>query len=90
MKSNNMLAIYQFLNSEEKDDKRIILFSSEQREEICKLDICINFLRVKVNYEKYIFNSVLFQLPLYKIKKTLKCSVSFLITECFLPYRSLP
>ena len=68
MKSNNMLAIYQFMNSEEKDNKKIILFSSEQREEICKLDICINFLRVKVNYEKYIFNSVLFQLPLYKIK----------------------
>ena len=68
MKSNNMLAIYQFLDSGKKNNKKIILFSSEQREEICKLDICINFLRVKVNYQKYIFNSVLFQLPLYKIK----------------------
>jgi hypothetical protein len=44
------------------------LFSSEQREEICKLDIAINFLRVKVNYDKYVFCYGYIQLPLYKIK----------------------
>ena len=70
MKSNNMLAIYQALESEplKFSKKRIILFSSEQREEICKLDIAINFLRVKVNYDKYVFCYGYIQLPLYKIK----------------------
>ena len=69
-KSNNMLAIYQSLENEpiEQNNKKIILFSSEQREEICKLDIAINFIRVKVNYDKYIFGYGLLQLPLYKIK----------------------
>ena len=69
-KSNNMLAIYQSLENEPMkiNNKKIILFSSEQREEICKLDIAINFIRVKVNYDKYIFGYGLFQLPLYKIK----------------------
>jgi hypothetical protein len=78
MKSNNMLAIYQLTNDNlKKNNKKIILFSSEQREEICKLDICINFLRVKVSYEKYVFNYGLFQLPLYKIKWFRKKSMLF-------------
>ena len=78
MKSNNMLAIYQLTNDNLKiNNKKIILFSSEQREEICKLDICINFLRVKVSYEKYVFNYGLFQLPLYKIKWFRKKSMLF-------------
>ena len=70
MKSNNMLAIYQSLAEDPfaMNKKKMILFSSEQREEICKLDISINFLRVKVNYDKYISSFIKFQLPLYKVK----------------------
>ena len=69
MKSNNMLAIYQTLEFEPfPNDKKIILFSSEQREEICKLDIAINFLRVKVNYDKFMFKYGKIHFPLYKIK----------------------
>ena len=70
MKSNNMLAIYQTLGSEplKFNNKKIILLSSEQREEICKLDIAINFLRVKANYDKYVLCFGYIQFPLYKIK----------------------
>ena len=46
----------------------MILFSSEQREEICKLDIAINFLRIKVNYDKYISEFGQVKFPLYKTK----------------------
>ena len=67
---NNLLSIYISKNSKpmEQNNKKIILFSSEQREEICKLDITINFLRVKVNYDKYVYNYGFSRFPLYKIK----------------------
>ena len=70
MKSNNMLAVYQSLGSEPllQNNKKMILFSSEQREEICKLDIAINFLKIKVNYDKYVFQFGKMHFPLYKIK----------------------
>jgi hypothetical protein len=68
--SSYILIIYQSLIDDtlKTNSKNIILFSSEQREEICKLDIAINFLRVKVNYDKYITNYGKTQFPLYKTK----------------------
>ena len=67
---NNLLSLYISKKSRpmEPNNKKIILFSSEQREEICKLDITINFLRVKVNYDKYVYNYGLSRFPLYKLK----------------------
>ena len=38
----------------DKNNKKNYYFRSELREEINKLDIAINFLRVKVNYEKFV------------------------------------
>ena len=69
-KNNNLLEIYVSKETAplKPKNKKIILFSSEQREEICKLDITINFLRVKVNYDKYVYNYGLSRFPLYKSK----------------------
>ena len=51
-----------------KNRKRMYYFRSEQREEICKLDIAINFLRVKVNYDKYVYIYGVSKFPLYRYK----------------------
>jgi hypothetical protein len=55
-----------------KNRKRIYYFRSEQREEICKLDIAINFLKVKVNYDKYVYIYGVSRFPLYKYKWFIK------------------
>ena len=51
-----------------KNRKQQYYFRSEQREEVCKLDIAINFLRVKVNYDKYVNTYGISRFPLYKYK----------------------
>ena len=70
IKKNNLFIIY--ISKEtgplKPNAKKKIYFSSEQREEICKLDITINFLRVKVSYDKYVYNYGLSRFPLYKTK----------------------
>jgi hypothetical protein len=78
-KNNNLLAIYVSKRTEpmKQNNKEIILFSSEQREEICKLDITINFLRVKVNYDKYVYNYGFSRFPLYKTKWYLQKSLMY-------------
>jgi hypothetical protein len=65
-KNDNLFAIYIF--KETADNKKIVIFSSDQREEICKLDITLNFLKVKVNYDKYVNKYGFSQFPLYKSK----------------------
>ena len=67
---NNLLTIYisKEVGPLKSNDKKTIFFTSEQREEMCKLDITINFLRVKVNYDKYVYNYGLSRFPLYKTK----------------------
>ena len=55
-----------------KHRKRNYYFRSERREEICKLDIAINFLRVKVNYDKYVYTYGVSKFPLYKYKWYIK------------------
>ena len=78
-KNNNLLSIYVSKRTEpmKQNNKEIILFSSEQREEICKLDITINFLRVKVNYDKYVYNYGFSRFPLYKTKWYLQKSLMY-------------
>ena len=66
MKSNNILVLYQSFQTFPYE--KMTLFSSEIREEICKLDIAINFLRIKVNYDKYISEFGKVGFPLYKTK----------------------
>ena len=69
-KNDNLLAIY--ISKEtgplKENIKNNVIFSSEHREEICKLDIALNFLKVKVNYDKYVDNYGLSRFPLYKSK----------------------
>jgi len=55
-----------------KNSKHICYLRSEQREEICKLDIAINFLKVKVNYDKYVYTYGISKFPLYKNKWFIK------------------
>ena len=55
-----------------KNYKKIYYLRSEQREEICKLDIAINFLKVKVNYDKYVNIYGISKFPLYKYKWFIK------------------
>jgi hypothetical protein len=78
-KNSNLLTIY--VSKETKPMKPKItkkfLFSSEQREEICKLDITINFMRVKVGYDKYVHNFGISHFPLYKTKWYLKKSLMY-------------
>ena len=78
-KNNNLLTIY--VSKETKPMKPKItkkfLFSSEKREEICKLDITINFMRVKVGYDKYVYNFGISHFPLYKTKWYLKKSLQY-------------
>ena len=78
-KNSNLLTIY--VSKETKPMKPKItkkfLFSSEQREEICKLDITINFMRVKVSYDKYVHNFGISHFPLYKTKWYLKKSLMY-------------
>ena len=78
-KNNNCLAIYvsKDVGPLKPNSKEVILFSSEQREEICKLDITINFLRVKVNYDKYVYNYGFSRFPLYKTKWYLQKSLQY-------------
>ena len=47
--------------------KKILYLRAEQQEEICKLDIALNFLRVKVNYDKYVYTYGQSKFPLYKL-----------------------
>ena len=51
-----------------KKNKKCYYFRSEQREELNKLDIAINFLRVKVNYDKFIRYYGIIKFPLFKYK----------------------
>ena len=60
-----------------KNRKRIYYFRSEQREEICKLDIAINFLRVKVNYDKFVYTYGISKFPLYKYKWFMKKTIKY-------------
>ena len=78
-KSSNLLEIYvsKARGPMKPNKKEMILFSSEQREEICKLDITINFLRVKVNYDKYVYNYGFSHFPLYKTKWYLHKSLMY-------------
>ena len=55
-----------------KNSKHVCYLRSEQREEICKLDIAINFLKVKVNYDKYVYTYGISKFPLYKYKWFIK------------------
>ena len=57
-------------------NKKIYYFRSEQREELSKLDIAINFLRVKVNYEKFVGCYGLVRFPLYRFKWFFKSKVN--------------
>ena len=54
--------------SSKKKNKKIYYFRSEQREELNKLDIAINFLRVKINYEKFVGCYGVIKFPLFKYK----------------------
>ena len=56
----------------DKNNKKNYYFRSELREEINKLDIAINFLRVKVNYEKFVRYYGLLKFPIYRAKWFIK------------------
>ena len=60
----------------EKNNKKIYYLRSEQREELSKLDIAINFLRVKVNYEKFVSFYGELKFPIYRIKWFVKKKVN--------------
>ena len=60
----------------EKNNKKNYYFRSEQREELCKLDIAINFLRVKVNYENFRKYYGELRFPLYRLKWFVKNKVN--------------
>ena len=51
-----------------KKNKKCYYFRSEQREELNKLDIAINFLKVKVNYDKFVCSYGIIKFPLFKYK----------------------
>ena len=70
----NVLEISVSANSSPLNDnlKNIYYFRSEQREEVCKLEIAINFLKVKVNYDKYVCTYGISKFPLYKYKWFIK------------------
>ena len=51
-----------------KKNKKCYYFRSEQREELNKLDIAINFLKVKVNYDKFVHSYGIIKFPLLKYK----------------------
>ena len=78
-KNNNLLTIYVSKETKPMSPKitKKYLFSSERREEICKLDITINFMRVKVSYDKYVYNFGISHFPLYKTKWYLKKSLMY-------------
>ena len=48
-------------------NKKFFYLRAKQQEEICKLDIALNFLRVKVNYDKYVYTYGQSRFPLYKL-----------------------
>ena len=79
LKNNNLLTIYVSKETKPMNPKitKKFLFSSEKREEICKLDITINFMRVKVSYDKYVNNFGISRFPLYKTKWYLKKSLMY-------------
>ena len=58
-----------------KKNKKNYYFRSEQREEICKLDIAINFLRVKVNYQNFVNYYGELKFPLFRLKWFVKNKV---------------
>ena len=59
-----------------KKNKKIYYFRSEQREELSKLDIAINFLKVKVNYEKFVGYYGELKFPIYRLKWYVKNKVN--------------
>ena len=69
-KCSNVLEISVSISSKPltEKNKKIYYCRSEQREELSKLDIAINFLRVKVNYEKFVNYYGELKFPLYKLK----------------------
>ena len=64
-----------------KKNKKNYYFRSEQREELSKLDIAINFLRVKVNYENFVSYYGELKFPLYKLKWFVKNKVDKYISN---------
>ena len=47
--------------------KKTFYLKAQQKEEIWKMDIALNFLRVKVNYDKYVYTYGQSKFPLYKL-----------------------
>ena len=69
-KCPNVLEISISINAKplNKKNNKCYYFRTEQREELNKLDIAINFLRVKVNYDKFVGYYGVLKFPLFKNK----------------------